>query len=157
MTLTMQTKSFLSYQLGEGGVDELMRKFFKNYTHWCKFLGRKSNIRCVNWSNSLVAFNHFYFVCSLHKKPGSLSLSLSLCACGGGRGGIYLFCNMLFHQLLNVLPSFKIFIFLIVYVFLVNHNSVGLNFVSVFSHSVLLTKSVTWLQLTFCETGCPTI
>ncbi|XP_012567622.1 putative callose synthase 8 [Cicer arietinum] len=32
-------------KLGEGGVDELMRKFFKNYTNWCKFLGRKSNIR----------------------------------------------------------------------------------------------------------------
>ncbi|XP_062112104.1 putative callose synthase 6 isoform X2 [Humulus lupulus] len=26
-------------------VDELMRKFFKNYTNWCKFLPRKSNIR----------------------------------------------------------------------------------------------------------------
>ncbi|EXC11740.1 Putative callose synthase 8 [Morus notabilis] len=26
-------------------VDELMKKFFKNYTNWCKFLGRKSNIR----------------------------------------------------------------------------------------------------------------
>ncbi|GAU28412.1 hypothetical protein TSUD_54640 [Trifolium subterraneum] len=32
-------------KLGEGGVDELMRKFFKNYTTWCKFLERKSNIR----------------------------------------------------------------------------------------------------------------
>ncbi|KAE8124605.1 hypothetical protein FH972_019472 [Carpinus fangiana] len=32
-------------KLGDGAVDELMRKFFKNYTNWCKFLGRKSNIR----------------------------------------------------------------------------------------------------------------
>ncbi|CAK9325304.1 unnamed protein product [Citrullus colocynthis] len=32
-------------KLGDNPVDELMRKFFKNYTHWCKFLGRKSNIR----------------------------------------------------------------------------------------------------------------
>jgi hypothetical protein len=44
---TMLAKSFLFYQLGEGGVDELMRKFFKNYTTWCKFLERKSNIRYV--------------------------------------------------------------------------------------------------------------
>jgi callose synthase len=35
----------LILQLGDGPVDELMRKFFKNYTNWCKFLGRKSNIR----------------------------------------------------------------------------------------------------------------
>ncbi|KAK4256006.1 hypothetical protein QN277_008927 [Acacia crassicarpa] len=32
-------------KLGEGCVDEWMRKFFKNYTNWCKFLGRNSNIR----------------------------------------------------------------------------------------------------------------
>ncbi|KAL6283334.1 hypothetical protein ACE6H2_014263 [Prunus campanulata] len=31
-------------KLGDGSVDELTRKFFKNYTNWCKFLGRKSNI-----------------------------------------------------------------------------------------------------------------
>ncbi|XVF79206.1 hypothetical protein PTKIN_Ptkin14bG0201900 [Pterospermum kingtungense] len=33
----------------DAAIDELMRKFFKNYTNWCKFLGRKSNIRlpCV--------------------------------------------------------------------------------------------------------------
>ncbi|XP_057949634.1 putative callose synthase 8 isoform X1 [Malania oleifera] len=32
-------------KLGDGAVNELMKKFFKNYTNWCKFLGRKSNIR----------------------------------------------------------------------------------------------------------------
>ncbi|KAK2980586.1 hypothetical protein RJ640_000181, partial [Escallonia rubra] len=32
-------------KLGDGAVDELMKKFFKNYTEWCKFLGRKSSIR----------------------------------------------------------------------------------------------------------------
>ncbi|XP_038691552.1 putative callose synthase 8 isoform X2 [Tripterygium wilfordii] len=32
-------------KLGDGAVDELMNKFFKNYTNWCKFLRRKSNIR----------------------------------------------------------------------------------------------------------------
>ncbi|XP_050112527.1 putative callose synthase 8 [Malus sylvestris] len=32
-------------KLEDGAVDELMRKFFKNYTNWCKFFGRKSNIR----------------------------------------------------------------------------------------------------------------
>ncbi|GER33644.1 glucan synthase-like 4 [Striga asiatica] len=32
-------------KLEDGAVDELMKKFFKNYTDWCKFLGRKSNIR----------------------------------------------------------------------------------------------------------------
>ncbi|KAK7272638.1 hypothetical protein RJT34_29359 [Clitoria ternatea] len=43
---TRQTPNQISVsKLGEGGVDELMRKFFKNYTNWCKFLGRKSNIR----------------------------------------------------------------------------------------------------------------
>ncbi|PIN16654.1 1,3-beta-glucan synthase/callose synthase catalytic subunit [Handroanthus impetiginosus] len=30
---------------GDGAVDVLMKKFFKNYTEWCKFLGRNSNIR----------------------------------------------------------------------------------------------------------------
>ncbi|KAM7498543.1 hypothetical protein LguiA_022957 [Lonicera macranthoides] len=33
------------FQLGDGAVDELMKKFFRNYTDWCKFLGRKNNIR----------------------------------------------------------------------------------------------------------------
>ncbi|XP_028190984.1 putative callose synthase 8 [Glycine soja] len=43
---TRQTHNQTSVlKLGEGGVDELMRKFFKNYTNWCKFLERKSNIR----------------------------------------------------------------------------------------------------------------
>ncbi|OIV92479.1 hypothetical protein TanjilG_02242 [Lupinus angustifolius] len=43
---TRQTKNQTSVlKLGEGGVDELMRKFFKNYTNWCKFVERKSNIR----------------------------------------------------------------------------------------------------------------
>ncbi|XAR56395.1 1,3-beta-glucan synthase [Bertholletia excelsa] len=32
-------------KLGDGAVNELMKKFFKNYTNWCKFLGRNSNIR----------------------------------------------------------------------------------------------------------------
>ncbi|CDP06081.1 unnamed protein product [Coffea canephora] len=32
-------------KLGDGALDELMKKFFKNYTDWCKFLGRKSNIQ----------------------------------------------------------------------------------------------------------------
>ncbi|XP_028112795.1 putative callose synthase 8 isoform X1 [Camellia sinensis] len=32
-------------QLGDEAINELMKKFFKNYTSWCKFLGRKSNIR----------------------------------------------------------------------------------------------------------------
>ncbi|KAL9145596.1 hypothetical protein ABFS82_13G054300 [Erythranthe guttata] len=32
-------------KLADGNVDELMKKFFKNYTEWCKFLDRKSNIR----------------------------------------------------------------------------------------------------------------
>ncbi|KAK9085808.1 hypothetical protein Sjap_026219 [Stephania japonica] len=31
-------------KLGEGAVDELVKKLFANYKHWCKFLGRKSNI-----------------------------------------------------------------------------------------------------------------
>ncbi|XP_057451528.1 putative callose synthase 8 isoform X2 [Lotus japonicus] len=43
---TRQTHNQTSVlKLGEGGVDELMRKFFKNYTNWCKYLGRNSNIR----------------------------------------------------------------------------------------------------------------
>ncbi|WJX95003.1 hypothetical protein P8452_76369 [Trifolium repens] len=43
---TRQTHNKTSVmKLGEGGVDELMRKFFKIYTTWCKFLERKSNIR----------------------------------------------------------------------------------------------------------------
>ncbi|XP_021773953.1 putative callose synthase 8 [Chenopodium quinoa] len=32
-------------QFSDGALDGLMRKFFKNYTKWCKFLGKKSNIR----------------------------------------------------------------------------------------------------------------
>ncbi|WZZ62199.1 hypothetical protein YC2023_062306 [Brassica napus] len=37
------------FQSGDEAVDALMKKFFKNYTSWCKFLGRKNNIRlpCV--------------------------------------------------------------------------------------------------------------
>ncbi|WJX72149.1 hypothetical protein P8452_56057 [Trifolium repens] len=43
---TRQTHNQTSVmKLGEGGVDELMRKFFKNHTTWCKILERKSNIR----------------------------------------------------------------------------------------------------------------
>ncbi|KAH9779588.1 putative callose synthase 8 [Citrus sinensis] len=36
-------------ELGDAAVDELMRKFFKNYTNWSKFLGRRKSIRlpCV--------------------------------------------------------------------------------------------------------------
>ncbi|KAK2423187.1 glucan synthase [Trifolium repens] len=46
---TRQTHNQTSVmKLGEGGVDELMRKFFKNYTTWCKILERKSNIRYVS-------------------------------------------------------------------------------------------------------------
>ncbi|KAF8031616.1 hypothetical protein BT93_D0741 [Corymbia citriodora subsp. variegata] len=30
---------------GDAAIEELMKKFFKNYTNWCKFLGKKSNIR----------------------------------------------------------------------------------------------------------------
>ncbi|KAL1299856.1 hypothetical protein HN51_044400 [Arachis hypogaea] len=42
---TRQTHNQTSVlKLGEGTVDELMKKFFKNYTNWCKFLGRKNNI-----------------------------------------------------------------------------------------------------------------
>ncbi|KAL8135546.1 putative callose synthase 8 isoform X2 [Apium graveolens] len=32
-------------KLGDGALDDLMKTFFKNYTEWCKFLERKSNIR----------------------------------------------------------------------------------------------------------------
>ncbi|KNA15478.1 hypothetical protein SOVF_097910 [Spinacia oleracea] len=32
-------------QFADGALDGLMKKFFKNYTKWCKFLGKKSNIR----------------------------------------------------------------------------------------------------------------
>ncbi|MED6118112.1 hypothetical protein PIB30_000095 [Stylosanthes scabra] len=42
---TRQTHNQTSVlKLAEGTVDELMKKFFKNYTNWCKFLGRKNNI-----------------------------------------------------------------------------------------------------------------
>ncbi|XP_075498077.1 putative callose synthase 8 isoform X2 [Primulina tabacum] len=33
-----------SSKLVDGALDALMNKFFKNYTEWCKFLNRKSNI-----------------------------------------------------------------------------------------------------------------
>ncbi|XP_034679163.1 putative callose synthase 8 isoform X2 [Vitis riparia] len=39
------SKETFELKLGDGAVDELMKKFFKNYTNWCKFLGRKRNIR----------------------------------------------------------------------------------------------------------------
>ncbi|XP_065861638.1 putative callose synthase 8 isoform X1 [Euphorbia lathyris] len=32
-------------KLGDAAVDELMKKLFKNYTNWCKFLRRTNNIR----------------------------------------------------------------------------------------------------------------
>ncbi|MBA0654649.1 hypothetical protein Goklo_021614, partial [Gossypium klotzschianum] len=42
-------KQALALKTIDASIDELMRKFFKNYTNWCKFLVRKSNIRlpCV--------------------------------------------------------------------------------------------------------------
>ncbi|KAI4333411.1 hypothetical protein L6164_018231 [Bauhinia variegata] len=43
---TRQTHKATSIlKLVDGGVDELMRKLFKNYTKWCKFLGKNNNIR----------------------------------------------------------------------------------------------------------------
>ncbi|KAK6229181.1 hypothetical protein SCA6_018132 [Theobroma cacao] len=43
-------KQLSTLKLVDAAIDEQMRKFFKNYTNWCKFLGRKSSIRlpCVN-------------------------------------------------------------------------------------------------------------
>ncbi|KAI5662239.1 hypothetical protein M9H77_21562 [Catharanthus roseus] len=38
-------KQTLVSQLGDKALDELMKKYFKNYTDWCKFLGRKTNIQ----------------------------------------------------------------------------------------------------------------
>ncbi|KAG6607954.1 putative callose synthase 8, partial [Cucurbita argyrosperma subsp. sororia] len=45
MQTRLKNKQTSVSKLGDNPVDELMIKFFKNYTHWCKFLGRKSNIR----------------------------------------------------------------------------------------------------------------
>ncbi|CAL0310217.1 unnamed protein product [Lupinus luteus] len=63
---TRQTKNQTSVlKLGEGGVDELMRKFFKNYTNWCKFVGRKSNIRhpdCFGIGWPMRSDHDFFFV-----------------------------------------------------------------------------------------------
>ncbi|GLU17718.1 hypothetical protein SLE2022_340740 [Rubroshorea leprosula] len=41
----LSQKQSLSSKIKDAALDELMRKFFKNYTNWCKFLGRRSNIR----------------------------------------------------------------------------------------------------------------
>ncbi|CAI0409346.1 unnamed protein product, partial [Linum tenue] len=38
-------KQAANSKLVDGAVDELMKRFFKNYANWCKFLGRKNNIR----------------------------------------------------------------------------------------------------------------
>ncbi|XP_056172840.1 putative callose synthase 8 isoform X2 [Syzygium oleosum] len=35
-------------KLGDAAIEELMKKFFKNYTNWCKYLGKTSNIRVPN-------------------------------------------------------------------------------------------------------------
>ncbi|KAK3424620.1 hypothetical protein EUGRSUZ_F01403 [Eucalyptus grandis] len=32
-------------KLEDAAIEELMKKFFKNYTNWCKYLGKKSSIR----------------------------------------------------------------------------------------------------------------
>ncbi|CAI9088922.1 OLC1v1023382C1 [Oldenlandia corymbosa var. corymbosa] len=45
MHIRQSTKHGSGSKLGDGAVDPLMKKFFKNYTDWCKFLGRKSNIQ----------------------------------------------------------------------------------------------------------------
>ncbi|XWS10813.1 hypothetical protein CRYUN_Cryun38cG0030100 [Craigia yunnanensis] len=47
--ITRQPQKQSSTLKPDAAIDELMRKFFKNYTNWCKFLARKSNIRlpCV--------------------------------------------------------------------------------------------------------------
>nr|GEV30185.1 putative callose synthase 8 [Tanacetum cinerariifolium] len=39
------TKPSNTSKLADGVLDELMKKFFKNYTEWCKFLEKKNSIR----------------------------------------------------------------------------------------------------------------
>ncbi|GMI65572.1 glucan synthase-like 4 [Hibiscus trionum] len=47
--LSRQPKNPSTLKIIDASIDELMRKFFKNYTNWCKYLVRKSSIRlpCV--------------------------------------------------------------------------------------------------------------
>ncbi|XP_039040472.1 putative callose synthase 8 isoform X1 [Hibiscus syriacus] len=47
--LSRQPKKSSTLEIIDASIDELMRKFFKNYTNWCKYLVRKSSIRlpCV--------------------------------------------------------------------------------------------------------------
>ncbi|XP_010257761.1 PREDICTED: putative callose synthase 8 isoform X2 [Nelumbo nucifera] len=47
-------------ELGHGAVDELMKKLFKNYTNWCKFLGRKSNIRLPSVGQGVQQYKILY-------------------------------------------------------------------------------------------------
>ncbi|KAI4323117.1 hypothetical protein L6164_022748 [Bauhinia variegata] len=58
---TRQTHKATSIlKLVDGGVDELMRKLFKNYTKWCKFLGRKNNIRLPVVKQEAQQYNILY-------------------------------------------------------------------------------------------------
>jgi hypothetical protein len=44
LSLMRMPFSYISFQLDDRAVDELLAKTFENYLTWCKFLGRKSNI-----------------------------------------------------------------------------------------------------------------
>ncbi|KAG9444221.1 hypothetical protein H6P81_015561 [Aristolochia fimbriata] len=45
MQIRQTSKPTSMSELDERPVDELIKKLFKNYRNWCKFVGRKSNIR----------------------------------------------------------------------------------------------------------------
>ncbi|XP_042489726.1 putative callose synthase 8 isoform X2 [Macadamia integrifolia] len=47
-------------KLGERAVDELVEKLFENYTSWCKFLGRKSNIRLPSVKQEVQQYKILY-------------------------------------------------------------------------------------------------
>lgn len=47
-------------KLSDGAVDELMKKLFKNYTKWCKYLGIKNNIRLTKFKPEAQQYKILY-------------------------------------------------------------------------------------------------
>lgn len=43
--MTNQSLIYIVMQLDDKAVDEVMIKLFKNYKTWCKYLGKKHNVR----------------------------------------------------------------------------------------------------------------
>ncbi|KAI6687102.1 hypothetical protein NL676_023930 [Syzygium grande] len=88
-------------KLGDAATEELMKKFFKNYTNWCKYLGKTSNIRVPNVKQDAQQYKLLYI--GLHLLIWGEAANLRFmpeCLC-------YIFHHMAYelHGILTGVPS----------------------------------------------------